>query len=41
MSVNSIKKAISKKTKAICMVHVLGNGGYIEEVRDICNKKKI
>ena len=28
MSVNSIKKAISKKTKAICMVHVLGNGGY-------------
>ena len=41
MNVNSIKKAISKKTKAICMVHVLGNGGYIEEVRDICNKKKI
>ena len=39
MNVNSIKKAISKKTKAICMVHVLGNGGYIEEVRDICNKK--
>ena len=22
------------------MVHVLGNGGYIEEVRDICNKKR-
>ena len=41
MNINSIKKAISKKTKAICMVHVLGNGGHIEEVREICNRKKI
>ena len=41
MNISAIKKAISKKTKAICMVHVLGNGGYIEEVKQICRKKKI
>ena len=41
MNISAIKKAISKKTKAICMVHVLGNGGYIEEVKEICRKKKI
>ena len=41
MKVSDIKKAISPKTKAICMVHVLGNSGYIDEVREICKKKKI
>ena len=41
MKVSDIKKAISPKTKAICMVHVLGNSGYINEVREICKKKKI
>ena len=41
MQLSSIKKAITKRTKAICMVHVLGNSGYINEVRKICKQKKI
>ncbi len=41
MDLNAIEKAISKKTKAICMVHVLGNAGYINEVRKICKKRKL
>jgi len=41
MNVNAVKKAITKKTKAICMVHVLGNSGHINEVKEICQKKKI
>ena len=41
MRVSDVKKAITSKTKAICMVHVLGNSGYIQEIREICNKKKI
>ena len=40
MDIESIENAITKKTKAICMVHVLGNSGYINEVRKICKKKK-
>ena len=39
MKVSDIKKAITRKTKAICMVHVLGNSGYIDEVREICKKE--
>ena len=38
MDIESIENAITKKTKAICMVHVLGNSGYINEVRKICKK---
>lgn len=41
MSVKEIKTAITSKTKAICVVHVLGNAGYIEEIRDICRKKNL
>jgi CDP-6-deoxy-D-xylo-4-hexulose-3-dehydrase len=41
MQLSSIKKAITRRTKAICMVHVLGNSGYINEVRKICKQKKI
>ena len=41
MNVADIKKAITSKTKAICIVHVLGNSGYIEEVKKICTKKNI
>tara|TARA_B100001989_G_C24545991_1_gene470809 strand:- start:1442 stop:2653 length:1212 start_codon:yes stop_codon:yes gene_type:complete len=41
MKVSDIKKAITKKTKAICMVHVLGNGGYIEEVKKLCKKHNL
>ncbi len=41
MDIESIENAITKKTKAICMVHVLGNSGYINEVRKICKKKNL
>ena len=41
MSISAIKKAISPKTKAICMVHVLGNSGYIDEVKKLCEQKNI
>tara|TARA_B100000900_G_scaffold351521_1_gene318659 strand:- start:2014 stop:3213 length:1200 start_codon:yes stop_codon:yes gene_type:complete len=41
MKLSEIKKAITKKTKAICIVHVLGNAGYIEEVRELCKKKNL
>ena len=41
MDLSSIEKSITKKTKAICMVHVLGNAGYINEVRKICKQKKL
>ena len=33
MKIDSVKKAITKKTKAICVVHVLGNAGYIKEIK--------
>jgi CDP-6-deoxy-D-xylo-4-hexulose-3-dehydrase len=41
MNLESIKNAITKKTKAICMVHVLGNSGYINEVRKICKQRNL
>ena len=41
MDIDSIENAITRKTKAICMVHVLGNSGYINEVRKICKKKNL
>ena len=41
MKIDSVKKAISKKTKAICVVHVLGNAGYIKEIKKICNDKNL
>ena len=34
-------KSISKKTKAIMGVHVLGNSGEIDKIRNICAKKKL
>jgi len=40
-SVDAIKKAITKKTKAICVVHVLGNAGYINEIKKLCDKHKL
>tara|TARA_B100000886_G_scaffold340160_1_gene308212 strand:- start:1366 stop:2565 length:1200 start_codon:yes stop_codon:yes gene_type:complete len=41
MNFDSIKKAITKKTRAICMVHVLGNGGYINEVKKLCKRNNL
>ncbi len=41
MDLDSIENAITRKTKAICMVHVLGNSGYINEVRKICKKRNL
>ena len=34
-------KNINKKTKVIMGVHVLGNSGEIDKIRNICTKKKI
>ncbi len=41
MKVESIRNAITKKTKAICLVHVLGNAGYIKEIKKICSEKNL
>ena len=34
-------KSINKNTKVILLVHVLGNSGEIDKIRNICNRKKI
>jgi CDP-4-dehydro-6-deoxyglucose reductase, E1 len=38
---NSIKKMITKKTKAIFLVHLLGQPANIKEIKKICQDKKI
>ena len=41
MDVQSIKKSITKKTKALIYVSLNGRGGKIEEVKKICNAYNI
>lgn len=36
--IGALKKAVSKKTKAIFLAHTMGNPFNIREVRNICNK---
>ena len=36
-----LENAITKKTKAVIAVHMLGNPARIEKIRDICNQRKI
>mgnify|MGYP006161073723 CR=1 FL=1 len=38
---NYIKKLITKKTKALVLVHLYGQGAYINEIIKICKEKKI
>ena len=41
MDINSVRKNISKKTKLILVVSILGNPAELPELKRICNKKKI
>lgn len=41
MEINSIKKAITRKTRGICSVHVLGNANYIKEIKKICEENNL
>lgn len=41
ISVNALKKAVSKKTKAIILAHTLGNPFNISEVLKICKKHNL
>ena len=41
ISVNSIKKLINKKTKAIIVVHMAGRSCNLREIIKICKKRKI
>lgn len=40
VKIEDLIKSITKKTKVIMLVHVLGNSGEIDKIRKICNKKK-
>ena len=40
-SLKIIKKNISKKTKAVILINILGNCSEIDSIRDFLNKKKI
>ena len=37
----SLKKKITKKTKAVILVHMLGVSGHIEKIKKICDQKNI
>ena len=41
ISVNEIKKAISKKTKIVMIVHTLGYPANMTEIKKLCKKKKL
>lgn len=41
VSFDSVKKLISKKTKAIIIVHLYGNIGELTKIINLCKKKKI
>ena len=41
IKIEDLIKSITKKTKVIMLVHVLGNSGEIDKIKKICNKKKI
>ena len=41
MEVEELKKIISKKTKAVILVHMLGYSGQIDKIKKLCKTKKI
>ncbi len=41
MDINLLKKKITKKTKEIMAIHVLGNSTEIDKLKKICEEKKI
>ena len=41
ISTEDLKKKITKKTKVLMMVHVLGNSSNMQEIKNICKKKNI
>ncbi|CAL7963100.1 CDP-4-dehydro-6-deoxyglucose reductase, E1 [Gammaproteobacteria bacterium] len=41
VDVSEIERAITPKTKAICLVHVLGNAAPVEEIRKIAKKNNL
>ena len=41
INIDDLEKKITKKTKVLVVIHVLGNSSNIEKIRSICKKKKI
>jgi len=41
LDVNSLKRMISEKTKAVFLVHLLGQSAKIEEIKEICDKNRL
>jgi 8-amino-3,8-dideoxy-alpha-D-manno-octulosonate transaminase len=41
MCPKDLLKKITKKTKAVILVHMLGSPGHVNEIKKICKKKKI
>lgn len=41
LELNHLKKLVTKKTKAIIIVHMLGYSGEIDKIKSFCKKKKI
>ena len=41
MSPRSLKEKITKKTKAVILVHMLGQGGNVYEIKEICKQNNI
>ena len=41
LDINHLKKLVTKKTKAIILVHMLGYAGEIDKIISFCKKKKI
>ena len=41
INIDDLEKKITKKTKVLVVIHVLGNSSNIEKIRSICKKKNI
>ena len=41
LDLNHLKKLVTKKTKAIILVHMLGYSGEIDKIVSFCKKKKL
>ena len=41
MSPEKLEEAISEKTKCVIVVHLYGQGAYLEEIKQICDERKI
>lgn len=41
MSPESLEKLITKKTKAVILVHMLGSPSYVDKIKQICKNNKI